>query len=104
MACSGCGGRTNVGLQGAIIQGSYPQPDETGLIKMTSYTDCVDRYHGAFTGASVFIVGVGTGDEQIFPKGQYVEAMRYANDRKTTLDHVHSTSLCHDAVVTVLGA
>lgn len=104
MACSGCGGRTNVGIQGAIIQSASPQPDEYDMIPMSKYPECHERYHGTFTGASVFLVGVGTEHEQIFVRGHRVEALRYANDRHTTLDHVYSTSLCHQAVLQLLGA
>ena len=100
----GCGGRTNFGIQGAVIQGAYPQPDETGMIPMASCPGCTERYHGAFTGASVFLVGVNTEHEQMFVRGHRMEALRYANDRHTTLDHVHSTSLPHEAVVKLLGA
>ena len=74
------------------------------MISMSSREDCTERYHGAFTGASVLLVGLNSEHEQIFARGQRIEALRYANDRHTTLDHVHVTSLCHDAVVDLLGA
>lgn len=79
-------------------------PNAQGLIPMATYPDCTERYDGAFTGASVFVAGLGTEQEQIFVRGQRVEAMRYANSNKITLDQVHSTSLCGEAVKKVLGA
>jgi hypothetical protein len=110
MPCSGCGGRNSLGARGgAVVQSSRLIADEHGLLPLAQFTPCSDPYHGQFTGASVFVVARGTDKERLFRKLQADDATRYAMTQGTpgealTIDHLHSTSLCHEAMVELLGA
>jgi hypothetical protein len=95
--------------KGAVIQSSRLVADEHGLIPLARFGSCADAYHGQFSGASVFVIGRGTDQERLFRKAQQDDATRYAIDNgpgqdALTIDHVHATTLCHDAVVELLGA
>lgn len=74
------------------------------MFPLAQASGCTEPYHGAFTGASVFVVGIGTDKEKLFVRGQRKEALRYALDEAATVDHVHVTSLCHEPVRELLGA
>ena len=94
---------------GAVTQSSRLVADEHGLIPLNKYSTCTEPYHGQFTGASVFVIGRGTIHERLFRKAQRDDATIYARDNGNTgetltIDHVHGTTLCHDAVVALLGA
>jgi hypothetical protein len=92
-----------------VVQSSRLVADEYGLLPLSSFPACPDAYHGQFTGATVFVIGRGTSHERLFRKADRDNATRYAIDNGTTgstltIDHLHSTSLCHDAIVRLLGA
>lgn len=74
------------------------------MIPLASYDGCHDRYSGRYQGASLLVAGRGGPKEKLFIKGQLPDARKYATTNRVTLDNVHVTSLCHDAVVALLGA
>lgn len=108
--CGGCGGRNSLGARGgAVVQSTRLVADEYGLLPLAQYPNASEPYHGQFTGASVFVVGRGTEKERLFRKVQADDATRYAmaegsTGETLTIDHLHSTSLCHEAMVSLLGA
>ena len=92
-----------------MVQSSRLVADEHGLLPLARYPDATEPYHGQFTGASVFVVARGTDKERLFRKLQADDATRYAMTQGTpgealTIDHLHSTSLAHQAMVELLGA
>lgn len=74
------------------------------MVPLASHEGCAERYHGRFQGASLLVAGRGGPKEKLFIKGQLPDARRYATTNRVTLDGIHVTTLCHDAVVALLGA
>ena len=116
LASAACPTAVDVGdgtLSGAVV-GPWSSPPgwwltSTGCCRWRVTPDPTQPYHGQFTGASVFVVARGTDKERLFRKLQADDATRYAMTQGTpgealTIDHLHSTSLAHQAMVELLGA
>ena len=74
------------------------------MISLSSAPDCTEPYHGAFQGAKIYILAHNTAEEQLFRKGDYLEATKLARTRNLTLDTVLAVNLCHTVVVDLLQA
>jgi hypothetical protein len=91
-------------LAGGLFRSSEPIHDENNLIPLSAYSDCTERYHGMYTGASLFVLGRLADSPTFYLKKQREAAVTDALTTKRTLDTVAASSLCHDAMVEFLGA
>jgi hypothetical protein len=71
---------------------------------LQSAPECTTPYEGIFRQATVFVVGYDTPDEKLFTRGQRTAALKMARDQKLTFDQVVARSLCHESMVSLLGA
>jgi hypothetical protein len=83
---------------------AYPGPGDDGVVMLQAAPDCTTPYDGVFRQATVFVVGYATEHERLFKRGDRTEALQLAKANKLTFDQVTARSLCHEAVVELLGA
>jgi hypothetical protein len=86
------------------IARSNPRPDQEGIYQLREAPDCNQAYSGAFRAATVFIVGYGTEHETVYRRGERKTAIDHARQAKLTIDQVPARALCHDTMLTLLGA
>jgi hypothetical protein len=104
MAC-GCKDKAYLTPNSTALRMTYPQPDEDGgIITLQGYEDCTDPYTGAWKQATVFVVGYGTDNETLFRRADRTAAIKMARDENLTLDQLPASSLCHQAMVDLLGS
>ncbi len=104
MACGGCGKGVDRDRVGTLRASAYQPDTDIGLYALASQPDCSDAYHGVYTTGTVYVLARGTEREQLFVRGQRVEASRIARRDNVTLDSVRADQLCHDAVLELFGA
>ena len=81
MACGSCGGRkSKARMVAAYSPESIPDPlaGPDGVYRFTDDAGDCERYHGIFTGTTVFVLGLGTEHERIFLRTTKAAAERYA--------------------------
>jgi hypothetical protein len=99
-------------LAGTTLRQSYATQDSAGLYSLAAAPDCTEPYHGEYakSNLTLYVVALGTKDEQLFRRSQRNEATRLArtgrsaNGGRLTLDQVHPSNLCHEVVVGFLGS
>ena len=97
MAC-GCRDKKSLTPNSMNLKRTYPRPDETGTIMLQAMPECTEPYSGAFRKSTVFVVGYGTKNEQVFKRADRNAAIAAARASKATLDQVIAGQLCSDAV------
>lgn len=108
MSC-GCSKRQDSALAGTTLRQSLTFPNSKGLYELATYPGCDEPYHGTFPTAYIYVVGFGTEGEKLYTRGDRNAATRAARTghdtgRRTTIDTVQATELCHHAVVALLGS
>ncbi|MCD6056471.1 MAG: hypothetical protein K0Q89_1 [Thermomicrobiales bacterium] len=109
MGCN-CGQRQDSALAGTTLRQSFATSNSAGLYDLARSPGCKEPYHGSFPTAVIYVVALGTEDEQLFTRGQRNDATRRArtgrasDGSRLTLDSIAASNLCHDAVVELLGS
>lgn len=111
MSC-GCNKRQDSALAGTTLRQSYATQGTSGLYELATAPGCETPYHGTFakSNVTVYVVGLGTADEQFFTRAQRNDATRLARTgrsstgQRLTLDQVHPSNLCHDTMLEFLGS
>ena len=93
MGGCGCGGKRPQGTAASLRRSfSIPEP-----------TNCSGTYSGPNEDRVVYMVAIGTENEQGFAKDQRATAMSLAARNQWTIDPLPARSLCHEVVVAALG-
>jgi hypothetical protein len=90
MACSKCGGRRIEGSR-ATLKRSYEIPEAS------------TPYEGPQSNAAIYVVGLGTENEQAFSRADRDRAISLARENEWTIDVLPAKSLERELVEGVLG-
>jgi hypothetical protein len=90
MACSKCGGRRIEGSR-ATLKRSYEIPEAS------------TPYEGPQGNAAIYVVGLGTENQQAFSRADRDRAISLARDNEWTIDVLPAKSLERDLVLATLG-
>ena len=107
MACGSCGGTTTPASNYALDQTAHPWIDvnEYGVRPIGNEQINCQPYSGIFQGTTVFLVGYDDPDKvKVFLRDSRAEAWQYAQENDLAFQHINVTELCHDRVVSLLGA
>jgi hypothetical protein len=81
-----------------------PAVGSNGIYQLTAYPDCSTPYSGKFHAETIFVVGHGTEQEQIFRRRQSHEALAAARAGKLPLFQAPVSHFCQRAVEDLYGA
>lgn len=99
MACGACSGKSTR----PRMLSARATPTPSGGFQLTTYPTCERLHQGAFAGESVYVVGRGTKNEQLFKRSELAQASQHAKDHRATIENLPTTSLCDEAVLAVYG-
>ena len=101
MGC-GCGqGYTN-GL--ALLRSGYaPKAGTNGVYELFAAPGCFEPYNGLSRRESVFVVGINTDDERIFPRSDSRDAKAYARETGARFHHLPANQLCATVMTELFG-
>lgn len=103
MACN-CGNKNALYRGAANLGRANPIADSDGMYILASAPDCTTPYSGAYINSTVFVVGFGTENETLYSRADRSDAIAHARESNLTIDQLPARSLCHNSMVTLLGA
>ena len=103
MAC-GCRNKGELTASSTGLTMVYPTYDDNGMVALVAWPDCTTPYTGAFQRSSIYIVAYGTDTERLYRRADRTAAIADARATDSTISQVPASSLCHDAVVELLGS
>ncbi len=86
----------------SVLRGSNPPTLDNGLYPLAT-AECIDPYTGDHVGRSIYVVGMGTPDEQFFARSDRAEAVALARSTDQTFDHLPAGQVCASVVETLFG-
>lgn len=107
MACGSCGGTATPANNYALDQAAHPWIDVNayGVRPIGDEAINCQPYQGVFQGMTVFLVGYDDPDKvKIFLRDARAEAWDYAQQHDLSFQHINVVELCHDRVISLIGA
>ena len=74
-----------------------------GGYQLYSYPDCDALYRGPHEGSNVLVVGRLSERERLFVRKDFAAAQDYARSERLNIENLSTVSVCHQAVVDLLG-
>ena len=103
MAGCGCGGKRIEGSRATLRRSHRISQDVSGAYSSGSSVNCSGPYSGANPDQVIYMVAIGTENEQGFTRANRAQAIHVAATNEWTIDPLPARSLCHEVVVGVLG-
>jgi hypothetical protein len=102
MGCN-CGGKKPRGTQASLKRSFQIPTDVSGALASGTVTECSGPYTGPHEDRVVYMVAIGTENEQAFGRDRRATAMNLATRNEWTIDPLRAGDLCHEVVVAALG-